>query len=361
MKVSIIGTVGVPACYGGFETLVEQLVGHAEGSGISYTVYCSSPAYPRKLDTFRGARLRYVSLHANGVQSIPYDMLSLVRAARHSDAVLILGVSGCAFLPIFRMFSHKKLIINIDGLEHRRAKWKGWIKRFLKYSEALALKHCDVVITDNKGVQDYVRRQYGREVDLIAYGGDQVLVHDMEPGEAEEILSGYGVSAGEYSLALCRIEPENNPDITLEAFARTGMKLVFVGNWDNSPYGQELRQRYSGHKNIVMAPALYDLRTLYALRQGCSIYLHGHSAGGTNPSLVEAMFFEKPVLAFDVVYNRETTEGRAIYFSTADELEAILRGPHRDFERVARDMGRIARQRYRWSDIAAQYAALLKG
>lgn len=358
MKASIIGTVGVPACYGGFETLVEQLVKHSAGSGIDYTVYCSSPAYAVKHDAFCGAALRYVPLKANGLQSVPYDIASLVRAARHSDAVLILGVSGCAFLPLFRKFCHKKLIINIDGLEHRRAKWNKWVKRYLKYSEALALRHCDVVITDNKGVQDYVRNEYGKEVELIAYGGDHVLV-TMDDGERDERLGAYGVSAGGYALALCRIEPENNPEATLEAFARTGQRLVFVGNWDNSPYGHELQHRYAPFKNITMAPAVYDLRTLYALRSGCQLYVHGHSAGGTNPSLVEAMFFDKPIAAYDVVYNRETTDGRAIYFGGVDQLEAILRGPRGHFAQVGADMGCVARQRYQWHDIARQYEDLL--
>lgn len=357
MKVSIIGTVGVPACYGGFETLVEQLVKHADGSDIEYTVYCSSPAYAVKHQDFHDAHLRYVPLKANGVQSIPYDVTSLLRASRDSDVVLILGVSGCAFLPLFRHFSNKRLIINIDGLEHRRAKWSPWVKKYLKMSERMAIKHCDVVITDNKGVQDYVRQEYGKEVELIAYGGDQVLV-EMGADEMQRRLASHNLENGEYALAICRIEPENNPTKVLEAFARTGQQLVYVGNWDNSPYSAELHRKYSSYPNLHLLDAIYDIRTLYALRRGCNLYLHGHSAGGTNPSLVEAMFFGKPIIAYDVVYNRESTENRAIYFKTIDDLAALLQKPRKHWEKVGRDMEGIATRRYRWHDIARQYESL---
>ena len=136
-KVAIIGTVGVPANYGGFETLIENIIGDNTPSDVQYTIYCSSSNYSNKIKKYKKAQLKYISLEANGIQSIFYDIISLIKASINNDIILILGVSGCCFLPIYRLFSQKKLIINIDGLEHRRAKWNKWIKKFLKFSEAI--------------------------------------------------------------------------------------------------------------------------------------------------------------------------------------------------------------------------------
>lgn len=139
MKISIIGTVGVPANYGGFETLVENIITNVSSKKLTYTVYCSSKAYTERSDVYKGAVLQYISLDANGYQSILYDIYSLIKATKHSDSILILGVSGCCFLPIYRLFSKKRLIINIDGLEHRREKWGKLTRRFLKFLNSATL------------------------------------------------------------------------------------------------------------------------------------------------------------------------------------------------------------------------------
>jgi len=303
MKVAIIGTVGVPANYGGFETLVEQLVRHNSSDEIQYAVYCSKKSYDEERWVYHGAKTEYVGLNANGMQSIPYDILSLVKAARNSDVILVLGVSGCAFLPIFRLFSKKKLVINIDGLEHRRDKWNKWARRFLKFSEKQAVKYGDVIITDNKGITDYVMEEYGKPSELIAYGGDHVLTYPDEE-LVGRTMKEYGIEKDKYAMALCRIEPENNVHTILEAFENAKKRLIFIGNWNKSEYGRNLAEKYKNSEYVKITPAVYDLNVLNVLRSNCSIYLHGHSAGGTNPSLVEAMFFAKPIFAFDCVYNR---------------------------------------------------------
>lgn len=358
MKVAIIGTVGVPANYGGFETLVEQLVRHNQSEDLQYAVYCSKKSYNDERWVYHGAKTEYVGLNANGVQSIPYDIVSLIKASRKSDVVLILGVSGCAFLPIFRLFSKKRLVINIDGLEHRRDKWNKWARRFLKYSEKQAVKYGDVIVTDNKGITDYVKAEYGKPSELIAYGGDHVL-QDVSVSEAENILKKYNLTTEKYSLAICRIEPENNVHTILEAFSRMPEKnLMFIGNWDKSAYGKEMREKYSSFPNITIQSAVYDLKELNVLRSNCKFYLHGHSAGGTNPSLVEAMFFAKPIIAFDCIYNRESTENNANYFSSSDELVKILKDDSLNFKDNAAYMAEIANRRYRWETIAKQYENL---
>lgn len=197
-RVSIIGTVGVPANYGGFESLVENIIGYNSPADIHYTVYCSAKSYPHRQSVYKNADLRYVPLDANGSQSILYDIVSLIKATKKSDVILILGVSGCCFLPIYRLFSKKRLVINIDGLEHRREKWGKYAKAFLKFSEKMAVKYADAVIADNKGIQDYVREEYGKEAELIAYGGDHVLcdIADVE----EQILEKYGLKNISYSF-----------------------------------------------------------------------------------------------------------------------------------------------------------------
>ena len=355
-NISIIGTVGVPANYGGFESLVENIIGYNSLDDIHYTVYCSAKGYPHRQSVYKNADLKYVPLDANGSQSILYDIISLIKATKKSDVVLILGVSGCCFLPIYRLFSKKRLIINIDGLEHRREKWGKYAKAFLKFSEKMAVKHADVVVADNKGIQDYVKKEYRTDTELIAYGGDHVLcdITDVE----EEILEKYGLKNISYSFSLCRIEPENNEHVILEAFKASGKKLFFVGNWNRSPYGKSLLEKYAKYGNIHLLSPIYDVKTLNVLRGHCSFYIHGHSAGGTNPSLVEAMFFGKPILAFDVIYNRETTEQKADYFSSAEMLETLLQKPYPTFKVNAENMVEIAYRRYRWKVIAQQYEAL---
>lgn len=353
-QVAIVGTQGVPAQYGGFETLVENCIGEHCSHAVQYTVFCSAKDYSQHPTTYKGARLRYVPwFRANGAQSIPYDILSLLYTLRGFDTVLLLGVSGCIFLPLYRLFFRGRLVINIDGLEHQRAKWGRFTQWFLRTSEAMAVRYADAVIADNKGIQDYITHTYQRPSTLIAYGGDHALRTVSEARQAE-VLQAYGTSPDTYAISICRIEPENNTHLILEAFAQTTVPLIFVGNWERSAYSRSLRQQYAHCANIHCIDAIYDLDVLYTLRQNARYYIHGHSAGGTNPSLVEAMHFGKPILAYDVVYNRETTEHQAHYFSTAEQLQALLTQAHTS----GTAMRDIAQRRYRWQHIAQNYEAL---
>ena len=352
-KVAIIGTQGIPANYGGFETLVENIIGDNCSGDIQYTVFCSSKDMPSKIKVHKGARLKYVPLRANGVQSIPYDILSMMRSIRGYDTILILGVSGCIFLPVFKLFCRKKVIVNIDGLEYRRAKWKGWVKKFLKFSEKCAVRFANVIITDNKGIQDYVKQEYKKDTTLIAYGGNHALIDITKEREAE-IMKQYGIESGGYSISVCRIEPENNCHMTLEAFKNSNEKLVFIGNWYRNGYSKKLKEEYCGYSNIVLLDSIYDLDILYTLRKNSNYYIHGHSAGGTNPSLVEAMFFGRPILSFDVIYNRETTKNKAHYYKNADDLQLLIKLGVDN----GKELKQIAREEYTWSKIAKEYEAL---
>lgn len=352
-RIAIIGTVGVPAVYGGFETLVENMIGENASNNMDYLVYCSGKSYKERLVSYKGANLAYISLKANGVQSTLYDIVSMVKTSNQYDAVLILGVSGCIFLPIFRLWFKNRLIVNIDGLEHKREKWGKFAKWFLLKSEAMAVKYADVVIADNQGIKDYVAETYHKDCALIAYGGDHVE-REVSVNKQEEVLRQYGVEKGKYAITVCRIEPENNCHIILDAFSKTNKKLLYIGNWERSEYGRQLKEQYSKFGNICIHNPEYNLDTLFALRSNAAMYIHGHSAGGTNPSLVEAMFFGKPIIAYDCIYNRATTDNQACYFGNADDLNAVLRKEdlNGDIMKV------IAKERYTWKKIASQYEAL---
>ena len=349
-RVAIIGTQGVPANYGGFESLVENLI---DSDKMDYTVYCSSKDMDTRMDSYKGAKLKYIPLRANGIQSIPYDILSLISALWGYDVVLILGVSGAIFLPIFRLFSRAKVVTNVDGLEHRRAKWGKLARWFLKLSESVAVKFSHTIIADNQGIVDYLKEEYGVGSELIAYGGDHVM-QSVEADFTTQVLGKYGVKPFEYSFALCRIEPENNCHVVLEAAAKSGARLLFVGNWNRSDYGVELRKKFESCSNISLLDPVYDLKQLYVLRSNAARYIHGHSAGGTNPSLVEAMFFGREIFAFDVVYNRESTQNKALYFSDAESLAQMFSLPINE----NKELQNIANTIYTWSAIREKYENL---
>lgn len=352
-RVAILGTQGVPAKYGGFETLVENIIGENCSDNIEYTVFCSGKDMPERLPEYKGAKLKYVNFRANGVQSIPYDIVSMMRSMRGYDTIMVLGVSGCIFLPFLKLFSRSKIIVNIDGLEHRRAKWKGWVRRFLKLSESIAVRYADMTIADNRGIQDYVSHVYNKEAQLVTYGGNHVLV-DVSKERETEILEKYSLKKNEYHMSLCRIEPENNCHLTLEAFSKSKEKLIFIGNWQHNGYSKKLKDQYSGYDNIMLLDSIYDLDILYALRKNTKCYIHGHSAGGTNPSLVEAMFFGRPVLAFNIVYNRETTHHKAKYYQNSKELLRYIE----NIPDNGNKMSQVAWRYYTWKRVAKEYEAL---
>jgi glycosyltransferase involved in cell wall biosynthesis len=354
---SIVGVVGLPASYGGFETLAEQLtlrfsVAH------SIQVFCSGKRFPdirSRQREFCGATLRYLEWDANGWQSIPYDIVSIWHAARVSRSILILGVSGCVILPVIRIFwPNVRIVTNIDGIEWKREKWGRVARWVLRASEWFAVRFSHSIVVDNRAVSEYVDSAYGCGGYLIAYGGDHVLEGEVA---VEDKGGQTKFGSAPYFLALCRIEPENNIGEILEAFAALpDVLLVFVGNWGASKYGRDMRRRFEGCANIECKDPVYDLARLRSLRSGALGYVHGHSAGGTNPSLVEAMYSGMPVIAYDVAYNRYTTNNRAIYWSGRADLFRVLKETSSSrFAEVAIAMSEVAQENYTWTKIAKQY------
>lgn len=356
IRVSVIGTAGVPACYGGFESLVDNLLDWTPPD-VAYTVFCPAKKYEMHLESYKGARLVYLDRDANGAESILYDFDGM-RRSLGADVMLILGVSGCLFLPYIRRRFKGKIITNIDGLEWKRDKWNWFARRLLKFSERMAVRCSDVIIGDNRGITDYVASEYRaaakKRVELIAYGGDHAAnVCD------DSLYESYPFCKKPYAVTVCRIEPENNIHVILEAFSRLpGRQLVAVGNWQNSAYGRKLKEAFCAFGNLHLLEPVYEPHTVNWLRSNAALYVHGHSAGGTNPSLVEAMNLGLPILAFDCVYNRATTEEKCLYWKTADDIARIIIEESGRFPETAAAMAEAGKRLYTWERIAGQYNAL---
>ncbi len=356
-KIAIIGTAGVPGKYGGFETLAEQLVRNlAKENDIR--VYASAKLYTKKerVKYWEGALIHYLPLSANGISSIIYDVISMIHALFFSDVLYIMGVSGCLMLPFISWIPKKKIVVNIDGLEWTRAKWSPFAKKFLKLSEKTAIRFADEIVADNAAIQKYVFEQYGRVVSLIEYGGDHVQSTLLTQTLVEE----FPFLNQAYAVKVARIVPENNIHVVLEAFSKNPrLPLVIIGNWNHSPYGQRLKDQYSAQEHIHILDPIYEPQKINAIRTNADLYIHGHSAGGTNPSLVEAMNLGLPIVAFGVVYNKITTENKAIYFQNQKELDKIMEYlPYLGTAMVGFAMQRIARERYTWERISQKYLAL---
>jgi len=355
-KVAILGTVGVPGNYGGFETLAQNLVEYHEQSDIActLTVYCSAKAFEDRAPRYRRAALRYVPLDANGAQSIPYDMVSIVDAVlRGHDRLFATGLSGALILPLIRLISRARIITNVDGIEWRREKFQGLTKLYLRFSEWVAVRASHEVIADNQAIADYLSKTYSCTAHVIPYGGDHAVVAEPEPDASAHLPQNY-------ALGLCRIEPENNIAMILEAFDGLEMPLVFVGNWDKSAYGRALKAKYSDHATITIHDPVYDPGRLRAIRDKAALYVHGHSAGGTNPALVEMMHFGIPVAAHGCAFNRHTSEDAALYFESVTELrEALARLDAQTAARIGEAMQEIAQRRYTWAAIGRSYFELL--
>ena len=356
-KIAIVGTNGLPGRYGGWDQLLNHLT-LALSNNYEVIVYTSSFNAVKGLKEYNGAKLKIVPLRANGFQSVFYDGLSMLHAAVFYDTLLVLGTSGCVFLPIIKLFG-KKIILNPDGAEWKRGKWNKFIKWFLKKSESIGLRFSDEIIADNKIIQDYIIEEYGIISHLIAYGGDNAR---YVPLNGDTKLK-YGIESRNYAFKVCRIEPENNIDLILDAFKDAKLKLILIGNWNFSSYGINLRNHYSKYSNLLLLDPIYQQETLDELRGNCGVYVHGHSVGGTNPSLVEAMNLALFCVVFDVDYNVETTENKAIYFKNVNELKNLINDfvdGNIEVEGFRGSMKEIACRRYVWQKIVNEYESIIK-
>lgn len=355
MRLSIVGIRGIPNNYGGFETLAEYLVEHF-GDDLKLKVYCSSKDMDSNLKTYKGAQLLYLPISSHGAWGILYDSLALLMAVFSSDKVLFLGFGGGFIIPFLGRFK-SKIILNIGGLDWKRDKWSTFAKKMIRFSESQLVKNSDKLIADNQGIKDYLLKNYGRTSELIAYGGDQAM--KIHPSK-EDILA-YPFLEKPYAFTVTRIQIDNNIDLILDAFgAQNELPLVMVGNWNNSEYGRATKEKYKNHSGLILLDAIYDRQKLDVLRSNCTLYIHGHSAGGTNPSLVEAMYLGLPIFAFASGYNEYTTENKAIYFDSKASLLALIQQYRElDLLGMGNELKVIADRSYRWKNIADQYKKLI--
>lgn len=358
MKIAIIGSDGISTRYGGYENLAHHL---ATRFSVEHEVhvYCSNKFYNKKerTDKYEDVILHHVPLNANGMSFIPYDLYCIFHALIYADTFIIFGISGALFLPFVRLFSNKQVITSIDCLEWKRIKWSKPTKWMLKFFERMVVRFSHVVIADNLAIQEYIEEEYGVEAELIEYGADHV--QRVMPSPVEFIA--YPFLKETYAFSVCRIEPENNIHVILDAFIGLSLPLIIVGNWNASEYGRQLKHKYSKFENIQLLQPIFQQRVLDVIRSNAYLYMHGHSEGGTNLSLIEAMHLNLPIFAFDVSYNRATTENAAFYFSDATTLSNLIKSTNvADIQSNRAQMLNIAMRRYNWSRIANKYSSLLK-
>lgn len=353
MKLAIVGIQGLPNNYGGFETLSDYLVKHLARK-IDISVYCSNEVEKQTDRIYNDAQLKYINISSHGAKGIVYDSLALIDAVRHDfDVILILGFGPGFIMPFLSSKTKKKIILNFGGLDWKRDKWGKFAQKVIRFCEKELVENSSRVISDNRYIQEYVTSTYQKDSALIAYGGDQVSYQPI----TDEMISQYPFLNKKYAFEVARIQPDNNIDMLISAFIKAdSMPLVIVGNWKSSQYGRETKDRYKNTRNIILLDAIYDQKILNVLRGNCYLYVHGHSAGGTNPSLCEAMYLGLPIFAFSNGYNQATTYDRALYFNNDDELKELIINTHQDVLDNMRDVLKsIAEKHYRWDIIANEY------
>ena len=355
-RVALIGTNGIPAKYGGFETLTEYLAKYLNEE-YKVSVYCAKTSKENRLQIYNNSKLIYLPFKANGWQSMIYDAVSICHALIISDVLIILGFSGVFAFP-FKFFFRKKIVFNIGGIEWKKVRGNksfASIEIFIKkWFERVCVFFSDVIIVDNQVLLDYVKDVYNRGSVLAEYGGDHAKYEPID----DILIEKYPFMAGEYDVSVSRAQEDMNIHILLDAYREVpDRNLVIVSNWDTSEYGIKLKAEYKNkYPNIFLQDAVYNLAELNAIRSNGKIYFHTHSLCGTAPSLVEAMYLGLPVICFDVDTNRATTEGKSIYFDNSLSLKRIVRKLDGDtINKLGKEMHKIAVKRYTWNRIVSLY------
>lgn len=354
--VAIIGTNGIPAKYGGFETLAQHLTINLKAD-FNFVVYCSKTPKKDRLQYFNDAKLIYFPFKANGWQSIIYDTLTMIHAWFKYDKLLILGYSSAFIFP-FKFLFGKKIVLNIGGIDWARDKWNYAVRMFIKISEKICVKFSDVIVTDNRHIQKLYKQIHKSDSVLIEYGGD----HVKKISPKKEHLSKYPFLKGKYTASVSRAQSDNNLHMLLKAYeSLPNDVLVLVSNWHISEYGQTLRKQYKDKfPNIFVVDAIYDQEELDIVRGNASLYIHSHSFCGTAPSLVEAMNLPLPIICYGAETNLETTEMKSYYFKNEEELIDLINGmTDEKLEELRAEMKEIAERRYTWPIIARKYGECL--
>lgn len=374
----IVGSRGLPAQYGGFETFVEQLVSNQVSPNIRYHVACLSDSSHHQHTEYKGADCFTINPPKLGpARVIAYDMmaisyaLELVKAQKMEAPIFyILGNTIGGFIAPFAKKIHSVggvLYVNPDGLEWKRSKWSKPVQTYLKYAEKLMAKYADLLIADNEGIEDYIQTSYpGTRTRFIAYGTD--LSPTDYQSDSQAVVDFFGqwnlIEKG-YYLIIGRFVPENNYLTAIKEFmaSSTERDLVIVANHEGSTYFQKLEEEtdFSRDKRIKFVGTVYDSNLLKYLRNQCRAYIHGHEVGGTNPSLLEALAQTNENLVLAVDFNQKVALNGAHYWSKEQgNLSQLI--DRIDGQVEAEELGQIAKEHmstaYTWEKIVQEYEEL---
>lgn len=352
----MIGTRGVPARYGGFETAIEEVGSRLVTMGHSVTVYCRGED---RSDSYLGmSRVRLPALRHPIMETLSHTALSVGHLLAHrTDVALVFNAANAPLLPFIKA-ARIPVAVHVDGLEWQRAKWGPNGRRYYLANERLSVRWADELISDAVGIQDYYRNRYYAESTFLAYGAP--IVPATDPARLAEL----DLNPRGYHLVVARMEPENHVDVIIEGYRRSGaiLPLVVVGSVPYpSDHERTVQTLAASDSRIRMIGGVWDQDLLNSLYAGSASYLHGHSVGGTNPSLLRAMGAGASVIAWDVNFNREVLGNTGRFFTTPADLERLIEATEKD-PITALDLGESGRLRaselYRWDNVALGYEQL---
>ena len=360
MDIAVLGTRGVPAHYGGFETAVEEIGQRLVARGHRVTVYCRRSGEPSQ-SHYLGMRLVHLpAIRRKSLETLSHTFLSalhLVASRRRHDAVFVCNAANAPLLPVLRL-GKASIAVHVDGLEWKRAKWQGIGRRYYRVVEGLSVRWADALIADATGISDYYADEFRVPTELLAYGAPIL----SDPGASR--VRDLGLEPSGYHVVVARFEPENHVAEIVEGYRASSaeLPLVVVGS---APYADAYTGRVEGlakgDPRIRLVGGIWDQQQLDELYAHALTYVHGHSVGGTNPSLLRAIGAGTAVLAFDVNFNREVLGEVGHYFATPSELAPLFEKSESDHEQM-REAGNLlrehARRHYRWDDVALGYEAL---
>jgi len=361
VRLAILGTRGIPARYGGFETFAEELSVHLTSAGVYVAVFCERGEGEQPA-TYRGVRIEYISSpHLGPLTTILFDLFCLWRARKGYDVVYMLGYGASIFCFLPRLW-HSTVWINMDGVEWKRSKWNLIAKWYLRFMEAAAMRTANRVIADAEGIRTFLRARHGggTPCSVIPYGAPIV-----ERAPDISLLASWDLKPREYYLVVCRLEPENHVLEVVKGYCGSAdpAPLVIVGDtrMDTAYVRSLLALR---DDRIRFIGTVYEKNKLNALRYYCKAYFHGHSVGGTNPSLLEALGCGNIVLAHDNVFNREVAAEAGIYFRAAEDIPALIREIESLDDRERSQWADRARHRiknyYNWDAVTKKYLDFLQ-
>ena len=358
MRIAILGTRGIPASYGGFETFAEHLSTRLVARGHNVTVYCRAHyVSPRQLE-FHGVRLRVLpTIRHKYFDTVVHTFLSAIHAvSQRYDAALICNCANAPFTPILRL-AGTPVAINVDGLEHKRKKW-GWLgRRYYRLTEYLSTLLPTEMVTDAQVIQDYYRARHNAPSTMIAYGSE------VERRPDRELVRKWRVEPNRYVLYVSRLEPENNAHLVIEAFkkVRTAYRLLIVGD---APYAEQyinsLKASARGDKRIIFTGFVFG-QDYRALQQNAYCYVHATEVGGTHPALLEAMGYGNCVLTLATPENIEVVGDAGVpyidEFDLAEKLQRVLRDGSLVQAYRNRAQQRVQKH-YDWDTVVDQYEQL---